>query len=336
MVRLRRGLLVLAVGAGVLAGAGSAQAAGCKGLPKHDDFPVVDTANVVEPEAEAWLIADLLRYQLSGHEAIVTATVPSLGGDDISAYATRLFDCWGIGDETADNGILVLVAMSERRVRIELGAGLEGRLSTAELESAIAAMRAPMRAGDVATGLRAAVSSLVDDLGGEFPDTKAGKDGSAGDVGSPIEIPSDDGDVEDGSSGSLPFDYVRDPPGSPFGSGGPGGSPLGFVPVVIVIGGIFMVLRRVFSGAFGGSSGSSVWRGGFPAGSGGGWGPPAVFHGGAWHQTGPSGGGGSSSESSGGSSFGGGSSGGGGAGGSSGGGSFGGGSSGGGGASGSW
>ena len=328
---MRTRVVAFAVAAATVLGAAPARAASCAGLPKHRNFPVVDAANVVPTEAEAWLIADLVRYHVSGHEAIVVATVPDLDGDDISAYAKRLFDCWGVGDDTTDNGVLVLVAMAERRVRIELGAGLDGTLTQKQLESAIADMRTPMRRGDVGAGVRAAVVSVVGALGNEFPDTRNGKDGSAGNV--PVTVPTPaPGDVEDTPSGGLPPEIVRDI-GSPFGGDEPGGGALGFVPILMVLGVVFSVGRALIgklSGAMGG--GRSSWAG-FPGyGGGGGWvAPPAVFRNGSWHSppdTG-SGFGGSDFGSSSGSSDSGGSS-----GGSSG--SFGGGSSGGGGASGTW
>lgn len=329
-MRLR--LLVLALCAGLAGGGTAAAAPGCAGLPKHSRIPVVDAANVVPPEDEAWLAADLLRHHISGHEAIVAVTVPNLGGDDVSSYTKRLFDCWGVGDAQSDNGVLILVAMAERRVRIELGAGLEGRLTDAQLESALDQMVAPLRAGKVGAALRAAAVEVVRDLGGELPDTKANRPGTGT---RPTTAP---GDVQDtsGDGNALPIDDlpIAIEPGGPFGPSDGGASGLAtLVPVLFVIGIVVSVVRAVIRGAGFGSFGGSTWRGGFPH-HGAGWDSASLLRGGAWHRSGsPSPGfddggwsGGSSFGSSGGSS------------GSSGGSdsSFGGGSSGGGGASGSW
>ena len=325
---MRRRLLGLALCAGLAVGlAPNAGAADCTGLPKHSNVPVVDAANVVPSAAEAYLVADLLRHQMAGNEVIVAVTVRTLGGDDVSSYARRLFDCWGIGDATSDNGILILVAIREQRVRIEAGAGFEGRLTEEQLHAAIDEMVVPLRKGDVGAGLRAAAVSVAAQLGGELPDTEAGTGGS---------VPSaNPGDVEDGGTELPPGldDELFDPIAGPYGSEPDSFNGLGALAVVvIVVGTITMVVRAMVKG-FGGNGGGSVWRGGFPGPGAGGWGTPSMLRGGAWHMadapstswsSGSSWSGGSSSGSSGGGSD------------SSGGSSFGGGSSGGGGASGSW
>jgi uncharacterized protein len=341
-VRLR--LLVLAGCAIVATGACPATAApSCTGLPKHSAIPVVDAANVVPPEAEAYLAADLIRFHIEGHEAIVVATVANLGGDDVSSYARRLFDCWGVGDADSDNGVLILDAMREHRARIEVGAGLEEQLAEPELNAALAALAVPMRAGNVAGGLRAAAASVASGLGSTLPDTATlVKNGGA----SPVATAPDD--VPDGAvpSFAVPDGYPSDGY-SPYGNTS-GGDGIGFavlVPLFIVLGLVSTLLRAVFRGGLGsGSGGDSSWRGGFPGGGfGARWGGPAVLHRGGWSGWGSGGGSddsdsGRSSSGSFGDSFGGSSSGSSSSssGGSSGGGSFGGGSSGGGGASGSW
>ncbi len=326
----------------------AAGAAKCTGLPKHSNMPVVDVANVVPPEVEAFLSADLMAYHLLGHEALVAAVVPDLGGDDVSSYAARLFDCWGVGDADSDNGVLILVAMAERRVRIELGAGLEGRIGERELEAALGTMTAPLRRGDVGGALRAASVSVAASLGHPLPDLQRNPEGlvpklppgvipTARPGARPSARPSaGPGDVTDEvETPSVPdFDVPAFGPfGSRDGGSGSGGSGLGgFVPFVIgfgVLSALIRGARALFGGGGGGSGSRQTWRGGFPGAgvSTGTWGG-GLFSGGSWHDGGSHGsssghsGGSHSSGSSGGSSGGGG--------------SFGGGSSGGGGASGSW
>lgn len=313
---MRQRLLALALCAGAAFSAVPA-AASCAGVPKRSNLPVVDAANVIDAQPEAWLTADLMRFRLEGHEAIVAATVTTLGGDDISSYAKRLFDCWGVGDAQSDDGVLILVAMKERRVRVEAGAGLADRLGEQELEEAIEMMVAPLKRGDVAAGLRAAAVSVADDLGGELPDTEAT-------VSRPTAVPDQADDVDDVA---LPPGFPVDDVGSPFASPDDGTGFAGFIPIVIVLGVVASVVKVIARSAFGGGG---SWRGGFPGYGGAGWGAPSMLHHGTWHDPGSSGwsGGSSSGGFSGGSDAGS-------SGGSSGG-SFGGGSSGGGGASGSW
>jgi uncharacterized protein len=86
---------------------------------------VSDFANLLTPAARTEL-QDLLReteQQTSAEIALVT--VPSLDGETVEQYANRLFKEWGIGKKGIDNGVLVLVAPAERKVRIEVGYGLE-------------------------------------------------------------------------------------------------------------------------------------------------------------------------------------------------------------------
>jgi uncharacterized protein len=321
-VRLR--LLVLGVLAASTLGAYPASAArDCKGLPAHSALPVVDAANVIPPQAEAYLNADVVRFRVEGHESIVAVVVPTLGGDDVASYAKRMFDCWGIGNADSDNGILVLVAMREHRSRIELGAGLEGDVSAEDLDQALSAMVAPLRAGDVGGGLRAAAEALAADLGATLPDTATFVSG--GGAGG--------GDATDavGSGGApfaVPSQYAY-PNSSPFRGTDSGTGFAVLVPIIIVLG-VLMTLVRALRGGFGGG-GASTWRGGFPGYGGTGWGSPSLLHRGGWSGWGSDD---SGSSWSSGSSFSSGSSSGGGS--SGGGSSFGGGSSGGGGASGSW
>ena len=340
----------------------SVRAADCSGLPKHANHPVVDAANVVPPEVEAYLIADLMAYRVMGNEAIVAVTVKDLGGDDVSSYAQRLFECWGIGDAQSDNGILILLAMREQRVRIELGAGLADRIGEPELDAALGTMVAPLRAGDVGGGFRAAATSLAGALGNVLPNLQRGKPGGArptapasadpGNVTDGDTAP-DGGPIDDVPVYDTPVDLEDLPPGvgpfAPSGGAGGAGNIAALVPILFVVGIVATIARAIARGSGLSAGGGSTWRGGFPGAGGFGWSTPSVLRGGAWHIAdsppgswgGGAGGGwrgGSSWGDSGGSSSGSGGSGGSSSGGSSdsGGSSFGGGSSGGGGASGSW
>lgn len=100
---------------------------------KADKFPrptgaVNDFASVVSPRVKA-AMEGLSReiYQKTG-ASVVVATVRDLGGDDINLYATELFEYWGIGEKGQDKGVLILLALAERKVRIETGYGVEGIL----------------------------------------------------------------------------------------------------------------------------------------------------------------------------------------------------------------
>lgn len=120
------GLLVaLTVGWLCLAGAAAAQT-----------FPalsgrVVDQAGLLSPEAEVALTAKLEALERDTSDQLVVVTIDSLQGREIEEYGYQLGRAWGIGQAEDDNGVLLIVAPEERKVRIEVGYGLEPVLTDA-------------------------------------------------------------------------------------------------------------------------------------------------------------------------------------------------------------
>lgn len=92
------------------------------------DGYVNDFANVLDESAETYLEDYLGTLERDTTVEVAVATVPTLGGTTIEDYATRLFAAWKIGQAARDNGVLLLVAPTDRAVRIEVGYGLEGAL----------------------------------------------------------------------------------------------------------------------------------------------------------------------------------------------------------------
>ena len=100
------------------------------------DFPpltgrVVDQAKILSPVTIADLERKLADLEQKSGIQLVVATVPSLGGEEIEPYANALFRAWKLGEAKKNNGVLLLVAPNQRRVRIEVGYGLEGTLTDA-------------------------------------------------------------------------------------------------------------------------------------------------------------------------------------------------------------
>jgi len=89
---------------------------------------VNDFAAVIDAATETRLTALLEHVERKSSAEIAVVTVSSLDGQDIASYAVRLFEQWGIGKKGKDNGVLFLVAPRERKMRIEVGYGLEGAL----------------------------------------------------------------------------------------------------------------------------------------------------------------------------------------------------------------
>lgn len=100
-------------------------------LPAKLDRRVNDFAGVLDPASAAAIERTLAAEEAKSSNQIVVAIVPSLDGDSIDDRANRLFERWGLGQKGKDNGILLLISMADRKARIEVGYGLEGRLTDA-------------------------------------------------------------------------------------------------------------------------------------------------------------------------------------------------------------
>ena len=112
---------------------------------------------------------------------ICLVVVPDLGGFDVSDYATRLFEKWGIGRAKQDDGVLLLLALQERKIRIETGYGLESVITDALSRRLIEQKIAPaLRSGGVAEGLRAGSTGLMNLVRGNYQDLEARPEGEKG------------------------------------------------------------------------------------------------------------------------------------------------------------
>lgn len=90
---------------------------------------VVDQAGLLEPSQEEELALRLKQHEAATGDQVVVVTLESLGGYEIADYGYQLGRHWGIGQKGKDNGVLLIVAPNERKVRIEVGYGLEGTLT---------------------------------------------------------------------------------------------------------------------------------------------------------------------------------------------------------------
>jgi uncharacterized protein len=135
---------------------------------------VVDDAGMIDPATEAALTRELAAFQQKSSDQIVVATVDSLDGEAIEPYANRLFRAWKLGQAGEDNGILLLVAKSDRKMRIEVGYGLEGTLTDLHSKLIIENTMVPaFRAGDYSGGIQRAVDDIVLVLEGNAAELEA-------------------------------------------------------------------------------------------------------------------------------------------------------------------
>src|SRR5271167_837335 len=123
---------------------------------------VVDDAHILSPVTSADLERKLADLEQKSGIQLVVATVPSLGDEEIEPYANELFRAWKLGEAKKNNGVLLLIAPKERRVRIEVGYGLEGTLTDAVSSIIISNAIAPrFKAGDFNGGVTRGVDDII-------------------------------------------------------------------------------------------------------------------------------------------------------------------------------
>src|ERR1700731_3478240 len=127
------------------------------------DFPqltgrVVDQAGVMSADSRSAVEAKLKDLEDKSGIQLVVATVKSLQGGDIETFANELFRTWKLGEAKKNNGVLLLVAPAERKVRIEVGYGLEGTVTDALAQVIIASAMVPsFKANDYPGGIERGV-----------------------------------------------------------------------------------------------------------------------------------------------------------------------------------
>ncbi|WP_082143820.1 TPM domain-containing protein [Nitratireductor soli] len=135
---------------------------------------VVDNAGIIDAASEEALTARLAAFEQKSSDQIVVATISSLDGEALEPYANRLFRAWGLGQAGEDNGVLLLVAVDDRKMRIEVGYGLEGTLTDLHSKLIIENTMVPaFRAGDFAGGISGAVDDIVMVLEGNAAELEA-------------------------------------------------------------------------------------------------------------------------------------------------------------------
>jgi uncharacterized protein len=123
---------------------------------------IVDQANIISSDSRRTIEPMLADLEAKSGIQLVVATVNSLEGQEIEPYANALFRNWKLGEKTKNNGVLLLVAPKEHRVRIEVGYGLEGTLTDALSKIIIANAITPrFKAGDFNDGIARGVDEII-------------------------------------------------------------------------------------------------------------------------------------------------------------------------------
>jgi uncharacterized protein len=123
---------------------------------------VNDFAHVLDPSTRTTLEGRLAEYDRTTGNEIAIATFAKLGGAPIEEFAVRLEEAWKVGKRGKDNGVLLLVAAQEHQIRIEVGYGLEGKITDADAGRIIREIMAPaFRQGRYGDGITGAVDALM-------------------------------------------------------------------------------------------------------------------------------------------------------------------------------
>ncbi|TXC71696.1 TPM domain-containing protein [Sphingomonas ginsenosidivorax] len=265
-------LLVMAV-----AGLGTASA---QTFPKFTGV-VVDAANVIPDDQEAALTTRLQDLQKTTGNQLVVATIPSLEGYPIEDYGYRLLRSWGVGLKDVNNGAILIVAPNDRKVRIEVGYGLEPVLTDAFSSVIVNQQILPrFKAGDMPGGIVAGANAVADQLALPDAEARAKVTAAAAEYGKTHRTQAQ------GSGGGVPFGLI-------------------FWLIVLAVIVVPMIGRRARGRRYGGGGGSNwpivLWSVaneiGRSSGGGGGWsggGGGSDSGGGGWMGGGFTGGGGGS------------------------------------------
>jgi len=132
---------------------------------------VTDNAYLLSPETNRLLTDSLKAHEMRTTNQVVILTIPAIGGESIEEYANRVFNEWKLGQQGKDNGVLIIVVPDERRMRIEVGYGLEGILTDLTASRIIQFIMTPkFRDGDYEGGIVDGALAVIDILEGGYLD----------------------------------------------------------------------------------------------------------------------------------------------------------------------
>lgn len=156
-------------------------------LPKPNPPKLVnDAANVLSPEQRQILEQKLVALDDSTSNQIAVVLIPSLDGYEVQEYANKLFREWGIGNKGTNNGVLVLAAIEDRKVWIEVGYGLEGAIPDVIASDIYRNKIVPaFKEGNYYRGIDDAINALGKAAAGEYK-VKRERKGSGGTTGKSI------------------------------------------------------------------------------------------------------------------------------------------------------
>jgi uncharacterized protein len=138
-------------------------------VPPRPDGYVTDRAGLLSPAVRESLETSLRAFEEKTSNQVVVATFPSLEGDSLEDFSMRLAETWKAGQKQKDNGVVFLIFRDDRKIRIEVGYGLEGVLTDALSGQIIRQVVAPyFRKGDYSGGILAGTDAIMKATQGEY------------------------------------------------------------------------------------------------------------------------------------------------------------------------
>ncbi|HZN55923.1 MAG TPA: TPM domain-containing protein, partial [Candidatus Polarisedimenticolaceae bacterium] len=130
---------------------------------------VNDFGGILDPQAERTIEGRLADFERESSSQVVVVTIPSLDGDAIEDLAVRIVEKWGLGQKERNNGVLLLIAVRDRRAKIEVGYGLEDRLTDALSRRILEDRLFPaFREKDYAGGVLATCDGIIEATRGAY------------------------------------------------------------------------------------------------------------------------------------------------------------------------
>jgi uncharacterized protein len=130
---------------------------------------IVDLAHVLPPHDVDQLTAQLKTHEEKTGNQVAVLILPSLEGEPLEEYSHRVATTWKLGQKGTDNGVLLLIALEERKLRIEVGYGLEGTLTDLRSAHIIRNEIVPLfKAGDIPAGVRAGTEAILKTIEGTY------------------------------------------------------------------------------------------------------------------------------------------------------------------------
>lgn len=122
---------------------------------------VNDYAQILSPGQSSSLESQLARLEQDTGHQVVVLTLPTLDGEDIEGFGIRVAESWKIGKKGFDNGVILIVAVNDRKLRLEVGYGLEGVLPDVTANRIIRDYIVPLfRTGDFGAGIVSGITAV--------------------------------------------------------------------------------------------------------------------------------------------------------------------------------